>query len=178
METKIFSLTLILTVMMNNNVKSSETFTNSTKSFDIELKEINDLHLIYYEYRGPYESAFNEFGRFMGYIQSNNIPLGPHSLGIFYDDPLRVPAEELRSEVGYLVQEKVQCSGPYKYKKIEGGKAVAVKYTTMEDIMPAYEALGKYIAEKNIKTVEYSIEMYYSHDESTVDAEIIMFLDE
>ena len=43
----------------------------------------------------------------------------------------------------------------------------------MTDIMPAYEKLGKYISENGIKTVPFSVEIYYGNDPNVIDAEIL-----
>jgi effector-binding domain-containing protein len=152
--------------------------TTPATEFKIEIREMDEIHMVYYNYTGSYQHCFDDFPKLMAYIQQNNIPMGKYSLGLFYDDPDTVPEEKLRSEPGYMVQGPVKTSGIYKYKKIPASKVVSTRYKSMDQIMPAYAAIGKYIAENKLETQEHSMEIYYSYDETTVDAEIVFFLKE
>lgn len=146
------------------------------EKFKPEIRDVNEIHMIYYDFTGPYDQSFNAFGELMQFIQTNQLPMGPQSLGIFYDDPEKVPANELRSEIGFMLTKAVEGTDKYKYKKIEATKAVSVRYTSMDDIYPAYTAISNYIIENNLNTAPYSIEIYYSADPNVVDAEILMLI--
>lgn len=155
---------------------AQETAIKTEKDFKIEIRKIDDIHMVYYEFMGPYQNCFNDFPKLMEYIQKNQLPMGPYSLGLFYDDPEEVPAEKLRSEPGFMVQGPVKVGDGFKYKKIPATKAVTTRYKSMEEIMPAYAAISNYIMENKLSTAEYSMEIYYSYDEKNVDAEIIFLL--
>lgn len=147
-----------------------------SKAFKPTIRDVEEIQMIYYTHIGPYMESFNDYGRLMAHIQSNNIAMGPYGLGIFYDDPELVPENKLRSEIGIMVTAPFKETEMYKFKKIPAGKAVSVRYTSMQDIYPAYNALAKFIDEKKLKTEEYSIEIYYSSDPNIVDAEILMMI--
>jgi DNA gyrase inhibitor GyrI len=176
MKNTLFLLSILscLTLTLTAQEKSG---TDSEK-FKVTIKDVPEITMVYYEFTGPYEQAFNNFGQLMGYIQQNKIPMATYSLGIYYDDPVTVSADKLRSEIGFGVTQKVETSGVYKCKTLAAGKALAVKYSSMSNIMPAYEAIGKYLAANNIKTLPYSVEIYYSADPQVVDAEILFYLAE
>ena len=176
MRTKILSTFFMCFIILI--ALSQEKKTACSSHFKPEVRETEDIHIVYYEFTGPYKDSFNDFGMLMAYLKKNEIELGAYSLGVFYDDPAEVPAEKLRSEPAHAVTGPVEVGDGFKYKKIPAGKAVSVKYTSMEEIMPAYEAIGKYIVENELKTVTYSIEIYYSYDENTMDVEILMMLAE
>lgn len=144
----------------------------TSKTFEIEIKELPEMHLVYYEFTGAYPAAMEKFEDLMKYLMANSIALGPHSMGIFYDDPAVVPENELRSEIGFLVNGPVEVSDGYKYKKIEACKAVCTKYTSMEEIMAAYGEISGYIVENKLDTAPYSMELYYGNDPNVIDAEI------
>lgn len=150
--------------------------TKEMKDFEIEIRKVDEIHMVYYEHIGPYMESFNDFGKFMAYMQQNNMPMGSHALGVFYDDPKEVPEPELRSEAGHMVTVPVKTSNGYKYKKIKGGKAVSIRYKAMDEIIPAYDTIAKYIENKGYETRDYSIEIYYSNDPNVVDAEILMYI--
>lgn len=144
------------------------------KSFEIEVKDVEGFYMVYYEFKGPYEEAFDEFMSLIEYLANNEIEMGPNALGIFYDDPEVVAPEDLRSEVGFMVTGEVPSNEKYKYKKIENFKAVATKYYSLEDIKDAYQAVGEYLQENELVPGEYSFEIYYSEDPVKVDTEILM----
>jgi DNA gyrase inhibitor GyrI len=146
------------------------------KDFKVTIRDFAETNLVYYPFTGPYDQSFNNFGKLMAYLEQNKIPLGACSLGIFYDDPATVSADKLRSEVGMMVAKKAEVKGEFRFKVIPAGKAVSVRYKSMDDIMAAYQAIGKFVAEKGIKTEPYSIEIYYSADPAIVDAEVLMII--
>ena len=171
---KIITLCLLLTCL--TGYLSAQEQNDASNKFQVSIKEVPEMSIVYYSFTGPYEQSFNDFGKLMAYIQQNKIPMGAHALGIFYDDPSTVSADKLRSEAGYMVSKKVEVSGNYKFKTLPAGKAVSVRYKSMNDIMTAYQTIGKYIGENGIETEPYSIEIYYSSDPSVIDAEILMMI--
>lgn len=155
---------------------AQETTIKTEKDFKIEIRKIDEIHMVYYEFTGAYQDCFNDFPKLMEYMQKNQLPMGPYSLGLFYDDPENVPEEKLRSEAGFMVQRPVTVGNGFKYKKLPARKAVTTRYKSMEEIMPAYAAISNYIIKNKISTEDFSMELYYSYDEKEVDAEIVFFL--
>ncbi len=170
MKTKLFIITTVLVI--NQAIMAQQ----ASKTFDINIKEMPAIQMLYYEFIGSYDQSFNDFGQLMGYMQQNKISMGKHSLGIFYDDPENVAPEKLKSEIGFMTTEKVKGSQKYKYKEIPAGKAVTVKYSSMDEILPAYKAISEYIDNKQLTTAPYSVELYYSNDPNIVDAEIVFYI--
>lgn len=170
MKTRFLLIASVL--FLNHSIMAQKT----NESFDVQIKEIPAIQMVYYEFTGPYDQSFNDFGKLMGYMQQNKIEMGKHSLGVFYDDPESVSPDKLRSEIGFLVTKKTEGNKIYKYKEIPAGKAITVKYTSMEEIMPAYKAISDYISKKKIETAPYSVELYYSNDPTVMDAEIVFYL--
>jgi effector-binding domain-containing protein len=170
MKTKtLFTIALIISSL----IVSAQT-PQTMKEFNPAIRTVDEIQMVYYSFTGPYMQSFDDFGQLMGHIQANNLPMGAYSLGIYYDDPNVVPENELRSEIGYMVTAPVSETKKFKYKKIPAGKAVSVRYTSMDEIYPAYEAISKYIMENKIETESFSLEIYYSNDPSVIDAEILM----
>ena len=167
-------LLVLILIISTMTTKASEPTTKP--SFDVKIRTVEPFEMLYYEYTGPYEQSFNDFENLMAYIQQKGIAMGPYSVGLFYDDPQEVPAENLRSEPGIMVQKNFAPEEPYKCKTVDGGKAVTVKYHSMEEIMPAYQAIAEYIEANKLETKDYSLEIYYSFDPNTIDTEIVMFL--
>jgi effector-binding domain-containing protein len=145
--------------------------------FDISIRKVEEIHMVYYDFTGPYDKSFTDFGQLMAFVQKENIEMGPFSLGIFYDDPAVVDKTKLRSKIGIAVTSNAEFkSEKFNYKKIPAGKAITVRYKSMEDIMPAYTAISEYIASNNLKTENYSVELYYGNDPNSIDAEILFYI--
>lgn len=174
MKTKLFfmlfSFAIAFTLFAQEEGKSSD----ETKTFEVITKDVTGFHMMYYEFKGPYEESFNDYMGLIEYMANNNIEMGPHAVGLYYDNPEEVAPEELRSEVGFMAAGEAESGEKYKYKKIDDFKAVAVKYYSMDDIQSAYNALGKYIEENGLIPIGFAIEVYYSDDPAKVDAEILM----
>jgi effector-binding domain-containing protein len=176
MKTKIFFTLFVLSLTLMAMAQEEKSLCHD--KLEVSIRDVDEIHMVYYKFTGPYMNSFNDFGKLMEYLKTNEIPMGPHALGIFYDDPAQVPEDQLRSEAGFMIQGKAEIADGFYYRNIPATKAVTVKYKSIEDIMPAYEAIAKYLQEKEIKTVPYSIEIYYSTDPNVVDAEILFLIDE
>lgn len=147
--------------------------------FEISVRTVDKIQMVYYDFTGPYDKSFSDFGQLMAFIQKNSIQLGQFSLGIYYDDPAVVSENKLRSKIGMAVLSDSEIkSSKYKYKEIPAGKAVTVRYKSMDDIMPAYSAISEYVANNNLLTENYSVELYYGQDPNTIDAEILFYIKE
>lgn len=175
MKTKCFFTLLLMSLL---TIAMAQEKSSNEEKFKVQVRDVDEIHMVYYKFTGPYMNSFNDFGKLMEYLKTNEIPMGPHVLGVFYDDPAQIPEDKLRSEAGFMVQEEVEVGDGFFYKKIPTGKAVTAKYHSMEEITPAYEAVGKYIVDNEIKTVPYSIEIYYSTNPNVMDGEILFLIEE
>lgn len=167
---------LIIATFLTQLIMAQETKVKTKEDFKVEIRELDDIHMVYYEYKGSYHKAFDDFGKLMEYIQKEQLPVGAHALAVYYDDPNIVAEEKLRSEPGYMVQGPVEVSDGFKYKKISGAKAVCSHYNSMEEIVLAYEAIGEYIAKENLQTQEFALEIYYNLEPETYDGEILFLI--
>ena len=174
MKTKHLFLIICAMIALNLSAQDGGQSRDKQKAFEVKVKEVDGFHMVYYEFKGPYDQAFGEFMALMEYLANNNIEMGPNALGIFYDDPEETAAEELKSDVGFMVKGPAPSGERFKYKKVDGFKAVSVKYYSMADIQKAYEVLGKYIVESDLVPTGPAYEIYYSNDPNVVDTEILM----
>jgi AraC family transcriptional regulator len=175
MRTHFIFVLMLSALMLHSMAQEKSSCTGKAKNnFEVTVKNTDAIHMVYYEFTGPYKDSFNDFGKLMEYMQTNNISMGSNALGVFYDDPEMLPEDELRSEAGYMVTGKVDVSDGYKYKKIDGKKVLSVWYNNMDEIMPAYAALGKYAEENHVQLEGYSIEIYYGMDPENMKTEILM----
>ena len=144
----------------------------TSEKFPVTKKNVDGFHFVYYEFTGPYQKAFEQFGAFMAYLKMSGIETGPYSVGIYLDNPQMTPPEKLGSELGFMVKKEVKTSGIYKYKKVDGFKAISTRYGSMNDIQGAWDALGKYLMENGLIPAGPGYEFYKTgKDPSVISAE-------
>ena len=142
------------------------------EKFPVTEKDVAGFHIVYYEFTGPYQKAFEQFGPFMAYLRQNGIETGPYSVGIYLDNPQMTAPENLRSEIGFMVKKEVKTSGIYKYKKVEGFKAISTWYHSMDEIQGAWNALGAYLMKNSLIPAGPGYEFYKADkDPSIISAE-------
>lgn len=89
-----------------------------------ELKTMPTFRVLALEHRGPYHLIGDKFGELMGVVGSMGIPL-QSVLGVYYDDPHSVAAEDLRSDACVGVPDDFELpdgyQGELRIKEIQGG---------------------------------------------------------
>jgi hypothetical protein len=129
----------------------------------IEVKE---------EALGPYTYAYEPFvgdykntGPLFKKIRQSLLDDGvvtSRAVGIYYDDPSKVPADKLRSDAGCVIEEKDFSKLPkllekYTIKTLPAGKRVCAEFPIKNGLsysigaMKAYPALMKYVSEKGLR---------------------------
>jgi DNA gyrase inhibitor GyrI len=88
------------------------------------LKDIPPQYFIFKSGAGPYDRLEEEFGPLKEFMAANRIT--GQLAAVFYDDPLRAPAESLRWEVGIVSPQQLADTDPYSAKIISGRKAASL----------------------------------------------------
>ena len=122
----------------------------------------------YEEFIGDYKKTGPAFERVNKALIDQNIT-SPEGIGVYFDDPAKVPSDKLRSYCGAIINEsdavKLTTNENLKIGKIEEQKSVIVELPIKNSLsymlgpIKAYPALGKYISQKGYK-VKISFELY------------------
>jgi len=122
---------------------------------------------------GPFEEAIPRgFQKLFAWLGAQNLqPLGP-SLGIFPDDPAKVPAEKLRSELCVPVAPQAQGSGEIQVKELAGFEAATIVYQGEANIGPAYNQLYEWLHAQGYRDAGALYEMYLSMPGEELRAEV------
>ncbi len=128
-----------------------------------ELKRFPKTRVAYVTEVGPFQEAIPRgFQKLFAWLGAQNLkPLGP-SLGIFHDDPVKVPAEKLRSELCVPVTPEVQGAGEVQVKELAEFEAAAIVYQGEADIMPAYNQLYEWLHAQGYRDAGPLYEVYLS----------------
>ncbi len=138
-----------------------------------EIKHFPKTHVAYVSEMGPMGEAVKRgFDRLFAWVGAQNVQLLGPSLGIFYDDPAKVPAEKLRSDLCVPVANDVQASGPVQIKDIGDVQVAALVYQGEQNIMAAYNQLYDWLHAEGYRDSGAPIETYFSRPGEELRAEV------
>ncbi len=142
------------------------------KSYEILTKATPKMTLIYLEHVGPYDQAGALFGQLGEYAAKKN--LSGQMMGIYYDDPATMAAENLRSEIGIVVPEGTMPDSGYGVQEIPAGEVVyAVLKGPYEKIAKEYPFMYKWIEEKGYKMHGPLMEVYLKAGPGILSEELV-----
>ena len=128
-----------------------------------EFKRFPKMRVAYVTEAGPFQEAIPRgFQKLFAWLGVRNLqPLGP-SLGIFHDDPTKVPVEKLRSELCVPVAPEAQGSGDVQVKELAEFEAATIVYQGEANIMPAYNEVYDWLHAQGYRDAGPVYEMYLS----------------
>jgi len=138
-----------------------------------EIKHFPKTRVAYVSEMGAMGEAVKRgFDQLFAWIGAQNVqPLGP-SIGIFYDDPAKVPAEKQRSELCVPVGDYVQASGLVQIKDIGDLQVATIVYQGAQNIMTAYNELYDWLHAQGYRDDGAPMETYQSQPGEELRAEV------
>ena len=81
---------------------------------NVELQQAvrGPYQIVCLEHIGPYQQAPAKIEKVKAMLQEKNITIG-NACGIYHDDPAKVPSDQLRSRVGFIVEDSVSVEAPF-----------------------------------------------------------------
>lgn len=140
--------------------------------------------LVYESFTGPYQETGPVFDRIYKQMQQEGIP-ATQGLGIYYDDPRRVPKDKLRSDCGVVLPadslaRTEELEAKYTVKALEKKPSLVTEFPVRNSMsylfgpMKAYPALMRYAARTG-KKITMTYELY---DESAKRIHFVAVLGE
>ncbi len=138
-----------------------------------EIKHFPKMRVAYVSQVGPFREAVKRgFDQLFAWVAANNVqPLGA-SLGIFYDDPAKVPIDQVRSEMCVPVASEVQGSGEVQVKEIGDVDVAAIVYQGEQSIDRAYNEVYDWLRAQGYRDAGAPMETYLSMPGEELRAEI------
>jgi len=133
----------------------------------IKEKTSGPYNMFYVEYRGDYSKVGPIHQDVYSYLLENGIKT-TKGIAIYYDDPKTIPKENLRSDIGSIIDTgdvSKLVGDKYKFKVIPSREVVysSFPYNTTVSIMlgvfKVYPKMNQYISNKGY-TISSSIEIY------------------
>ncbi len=124
---------------------------------------------------GPFDEAVRRgFQKLFAWLGANNLQPQGASFGIYYDDPAKVPAEKLRSELCVPVAPDVQGSGEVRVDEIPGFEAATIVYQGDANVTRAYNEVYDWLRAQGYRDAGAPIEVYLSKPGEELRAEIFV----
>jgi len=147
-------------------------------AIEVTVKKTEPMTVVFISKKGPYSLINQAFGELYGWIgEKGCIPSGP-PVGVYFNSPEQVPAEELLWELCSPIAGDVAPSSPDErgvgIKRVEGAEvASTIHKGPYEQIGPVYGALVGWIMENGYQIAGPSEEVYLSDPDKTPPAELL-----
>jgi AraC family transcriptional regulator len=129
------------------------------KPYDIRMKITEKITLVFLEHSGPYDRMGEVFAKLSEYAAGKGF--SGDVVGIYYDDPASVPADELRSQIGIVVPEGTVPDSGYQVQEIAAQKVVyAILKGPYPEIAKEYPYMIRWMNEKGHKAGGPVMEVY------------------
>ncbi len=139
-------------------------------SVTVEEREVGPYTMILKAHKGSYYGTAKVFEEVAGALKAHLDTEKLVGVGIYYDDPAKVKAEELRSECGFIIEggdlpKIASLRGSYIIKNFPKTTCLACDFPVRTPLAymlgpsRAYPKIGEYVEEKKY-TTEYGMEIY------------------
>ncbi len=100
-----------------------------TKMFDVEIKDLPVRRLASLPHKGEYTAIGHAFERIAMICSTRGLwPQVEGMLGIYYDDPDAVAAEDLRSAAAVIIKSDTPCEDPLIETAVQGGRSAVLSF--------------------------------------------------
>ncbi|MBX5327143.1 MAG: GyrI-like domain-containing protein [Candidatus Bathyarchaeia archaeon] len=141
---------------------------------EIKLKKNESFQAAIIKHVGPYSDAGRLYNEIAKWITQKQLCITGPPFGWFYDNPEEVPAQKLRSEVGFPFEAEAKPEGRIEIKKIP---VQEVLYTThrgpYREVGPAYSALFQYARKHGYVLKGCPIEIYLNDPATVPENELL-----
>ncbi len=127
----------------------------------VTLGEQGPYSYVFMSQTGSFENFYNAQQDLDKIVREENITVGI-PCGIFMDDPAKVKQEDLRWQVGYLVEDSVSVDPPLEFSVIPKGlyAIASIKAHPAVAAFKTYPALTKWINKNKYKIIGPALELY------------------
>ncbi len=138
-----------------------------------EIKFFPETHVAFVSEIGPYQESIRRgFKKLFDWFGSQRIhPVG-QSLAIFYDDPAKIAAENLRCDLCAPVGSHVLGSGEVRTKEIGGWQVATIIYQGEQNAARAYDEVYRWLRDQGYREADAPIEKYLSQLGEELRAEV------
>ncbi len=142
-----------------------------------KFEDRKEAQIAYIEHRGPYDDIpwGDHMGELFAWAKENGVKPGYCPMGIYLDDPQRVPREQCRSEIAITFRGPGKASGGVKTRTLPAMKVATLSFKgTGSELGSAHMVLSEFIQVQGHRALGPMIEIYTRTPE-IVDGKIILY---
>ncbi len=141
---------------------------------EIEFKNIEETQVAYVPAIGSYEQLPELFGEVVGYVMKEELQITEPPYGIYFNNPMEVPQEELEFEIGisFIGEASGECR--VKVKKVPAHQVVSSVYKgPYGEAAQVYQAVVEYAMEKGYEIMGGVKEIYFNNPMEVSEDELL-----
>ena len=133
---------------------------------DIQVKDVELMTVMSMSFTGPYEQTQEKLAELMSWLLRVGHPHSHPPMGLYFDDPSKVAADDLRAEVCLPIEEACEPGEDIERKELPGVTVACARYEGPYNGIPqVYEEVFAWMAENG-----------YTHAEGTPSREVFLTL--
>jgi len=141
---------------------------------EVKLKKTEPMQVATISHVGPYEEVGKLYQEIIKWLRQKQLKSAGPPLGWFYDNPEKVSAHKLRSEVGIPFKGEAKPEGNIKIKKISAQEVLcAIHKGPYREVGPAYASLFKHVNEKGYTPLGCPMEIYLNDPAKVKESELL-----
>jgi AraC family transcriptional regulator len=128
---------------------------------EAKLRKAEPRQVAVVSHVGPYGEAGKLYGEIVKWLRQKQLRIAGPPFGWFYDNPEEVPANKLRSEVGFPFKGEAKSEGKVEIKKVPAQEVLSIIHKgSYHEVGPAYAALFRCAKEKGYIPQGCPMEIY------------------
>jgi AraC family transcriptional regulator len=140
---------------------------------EIEVKKTKRMQAAVFSHVRPYSEASKLHGEIVKWLRQKQLRIAGPLLGWFYDNPEKVPPQELRSEVSFRFKGEPKSEGNINIKKIPAREVISTAHKgPYGEVGLSYNALFEHPKEKGYTPLECPIEIYLNDPTKVSESEL------
>jgi len=141
---------------------------------EVKLKKTEHKQIATISHVGPYEEVGKLYQEIAKWLRQKQLKIAGPPFGWFYDNPEKVPAHKLRSEVGFPFEGEAKPEGNIKIKKIPAQEVLCTIHKgPYREVGPAYAALFRHANEKGYIPQGCPMEIYLNDPAKVKESELL-----
>jgi len=141
---------------------------------EVKLKKTEPTQVATIIHVGSYGEVGKLYQEIAKWLRQKQLKIIGPPFGWFYDNPEKVPAHKLRSEVGIPFKGKAKPEGNIRIKKIPAQEVLYMMHKgPYKEVGPAYAALFKYANEKGYIPQGCPMEIYLNDPAKVKESELL-----
>ena len=142
----------------------------------IKIKQTKACKLAYIEHTGDYGNI--PYGKYYDQLYSwakeKKVRPSFKAMGIFHDDPHKIPPEECKSEIAIPIVGEAESEGDIKIKELPSMEVAVLKHKgSTKEYQETYKRIGEWITQNGYEWAGPCIEVYTKKPKTIGDETII-----